>query len=651
MKNDQLTRGKLLRIGGLLLALMTIIAGVGYLGMGKINDSATEIAEAEDAVTQALLADMAHDATRGAVESAFRAASTEDTADDEAVRADVADASSTLVAELEKSKEFGLNAEETRILETAIAEAKEYADTATRASEATLAGAEDQQVVFDEFLADFDKLVISLDSLRTDFSQRSLHNRTKAADTNSSAKMQLTVAFAAALLTFGWVGRRFLKMITQFIAVQAEADRANSMVKNSFTGMVFADNDDVVQYANPAFMQMADQLRSDLPVSPNDIIGGKLSAFHKNHAHQERIMESDLPHKAIVPIGAAHIELIVDAVTDSNGERIGTMTTWMDVTERVRMETEQRETGERIAGILAQVNTTATQLASAAEEFTSVSRTMSSSAEGSAAQAGTVSNAGNRLSENTANVALGVSELRESIGEISRSASEASAVANEALAAATHTGDIVSRLGVSSAEISSVVGVISSIAEQTNLLALNATIEAARAGELGKGFAVVANEVKELANSTAKATGDIQAKVEAIQSQTREAVSAIEGIALVISQITDGQVRIAAAVEEQSATSVDIGRSVDEAARGSAEIAEAIQGVARGANDVASGANDTEKAAEELARLAASLKSLVSTEPTAVVADERIQRSAAQWSHLDVDEIPAPKQPVGASAW
>jgi methyl-accepting chemotaxis protein len=164
--------------------------------------------------------------------------------------------------------------------------------------------------------------------------------------------------------------------------------------------------------------------------------------------------------------------------------------------------------------------------------------------------------------------------------------------------------------------------------------------------------------VKELANSTAKATGDIQQKVEAIQSQTREAVAAIEGIAHVISQITDGQVRIAAAVEEQSATSVHIGRGVDEAARGAAEIAEAIQGVARGANDVASGANDTERAADELARLAASLKSLVSTEPTAVNAvnavnaDERIQHSAAQWSHLDVDAIPAPaEQPVGASAW
>ncbi len=658
MKNDQLTRGKLLRIGGLLLALMTVIAGVGYVGMAKIGDSTVQIENAEDAVTQALLASMANDATRASVESAFRAASTEDTADDDAVRAEVADNGDTLVTELGKAADFGLDDAETRSLAAASAQAEEYAADAVRAAEATLTGAENQQAVYDEFQANFDAVTSELANLKSLFADKSAAGRTDARDTASSSNQQLYIGFAAALLVFGWIGRRFLKMITQFIELKVEADRANAMVTNSPTGMVFADVDEVVQYVNPAFVDLARDLDDVLPVSVDDVIGSKLSALHPDPDHLEQIIQNDLPHKARLQLGTEWIDLMVDEVNDESGHRIGTMTNWVLVTEQVNLELQQRETSERIAGILSQVNDTATQLASAAEEFTSVSRTMSASAESSAAQAGSVSNTGNRLSENTANVALGVSELRESIGEISRSASEASAVANEALAAATHTGDIVSRLGVSSAEISSVVGVISSIAAQTNLLALNATIEAARAGELGKGFAVVANEVKELANSTAKATGDIQQKVEAIQSQTREAVAAIEGIAHVISQITDGQVRIAAAVEEQSATSVHIGRGVDEAARGAAEIAEAIQGVARGANDVASGANDTERAADELARLAASLKSLVSTEPTAVNAvnavnaDERIQHSAAQWSHLDVDAIPAPaEQPVGASAW
>src|SRR4029077_18897250 len=100
--------------------------------------------------------------------------------------------------------------------------------------------------------------------------------------------------------------------------------------------------------------------------------------------------------------------------------------------------------------------------------------------------------------------------------------------------------------------IGDVVRLINEIASQTNLLALNATIEAARAGDAGKGFAVVANEVKSLANQTAKATEDISAQISAIQSATRQAVQAIRGIGGTIGEISQISTSISTAVQEQS---------------------------------------------------------------------------------------------------
>ncbi len=82
-------------------------------------------------------------------------------------------------------------------------------------------------------------------------------------------------------------------------------------------------------------------------------------------------------------------------------------------------------------------------------------------------------------------------------------------------------------LAGASQQIGAIVDQIQAIASQTNLLALNATIEAARAGDMGKGFAVVANEVKTLANQTAKSTEDIRERIAALTAGMDAAVAAM----------------------------------------------------------------------------------------------------------------------------
>ena len=287
-----------------------------------------------------------------------------------------------------------------------------------------------------------------------------------------------------------------------------------------------------------------------------------------------------------------------------NGEPYKVVKYAADVTDQVNQREDLKETMERLAS-------NAEQLANASEEMSAVSRQMGSNAEETSAQADTVASSAEQVDQNMQTVATGAEELAASLKEVASNASEADRIANEAVEAARKTNITVGQLGESSAEIGNVIKVITSIAQQTNLLALNATIEAARAGEAGKGFAVVANEVKELAKQTAEATEDISQKIEAIQTDTEEAVEAIDQIGNVISQINDVQGTIASAVEEQSATTNEIARNVNEAAEGSAQIAENIAGVAEAAEDTTNGANDSQRASEELARMATDMQELV----------------------------------------
>ncbi|HEY5454343.1 MAG TPA: methyl-accepting chemotaxis protein [Acidothermaceae bacterium] len=262
--------------------------------------------------------------------------------------------------------------------------------------------------------------------------------------------------------------------------------------------------------------------------------------------------------------------------------------------------------------LVGKVAGTAAGLATSAASLSAASEQIASSAHDATRRAESASSAAEQVSSNVASVAGAAEEMGSSIREIAHNAHRAAGVAIDAVTMADTTNAAISRLGESSLDIGSVVKLITEIAQQTNLLALNATIEAARAGEAGKGFAVVADEVKDLAQETARATDDISRRIESVRNDSRDAIAAIEAIRVVISQISDYQVTIASAVEEQSATTSEMGRGFSEVATGSAEIARSIAGVASASSTTLTSVASARVTTDELGKVADELKTLVS---------------------------------------
>lgn len=280
---------------------------------------------------------------------------------------------------------------------------------------------------------------------------------------------------------------------------------------------------------------------------------------------------------------------------------------------------------EKIHATVAQVSDSTSLLATSAEEMSAITHETQQMAKRQHLETEQVATAMNEMAATVQEVAHNATDAADAATHASQSTEHGKLLVEKVISTISlladeiaHAATAIKELERNTAQIDSVLVVIRNIADQTNLLALNAAIEAARAGEQGRGFAVVADEVRTLASRTQASTSEIQQMIEALQQSAKSTVStmntstattqncvslvheageALEAITQAVSTISQMNIQIASAANEQCAVSAEINKNVNN-----------INDITINATE---SAEQTARAGDELAQLSMRLTTLL----------------------------------------
>ena len=358
-----------------------------------------------------------------------------------------------------------------------------------------------------------------------------------------------------------------------------------------------------------------------------------------------------------------HVEASISLVRTPEGEPAGFRGIIRDVTERRRVKesfersmveflsmvsqvsegdlTRRGPEGDDTLGRVVQsVNKMLDHFSTMLTEVKQIGLSVSSSATEILAAAEQIAVGSQRQADEITNTSSAVEEMAASMNQVSRNAEASAEAARRALDMAEHgdrsvrdtseamsridsavlqTSDKMRLLGARSSEISEIIDLINDIAAQTNLLALNAAIEAAHAGEAGLGFSVVAEEIRKLAERSARATKDVATLIKSIQNETSEALSAMEagmkevkGGSSLASQASRALQDISAAVRQSSELIEEISAASDEQARVTSNLAGAMQTISSITLETSAGAHETAQTIQGMVGLSERLNRAIS---------------------------------------
>jgi methyl-accepting chemotaxis protein len=410
-----------------------------------------------------------------------------------------------------------------------------------------------------------------------------------------------------------------------------------------------ANDDGAVIYINQALRntlhQNADGFRKQIPgFDPDKVVGGSISMFYADpQAALERLRNLKAVAQSRLNLGGRMYDLTTTPVLLENGQRLGTVGQWLDVTDQLAAEEEidqvvqaaaQGDLGQRLGlegkkGFFANLSRGMNQLLDTSEgAMNDVAKVLSAMADGDLTQrisreyaglfgkvkdsvntsaenltrvmgevraaadaltgaANQVSATAQSLSQAASEQAASVEETTASIDVMSASINQNSDNARVTDGMATKTtkeavdgGAAVSQTVTAMKQIAAKIGIVDDIAYQTNLLALNAAIEAARAGEHGKGFAVVAAEVRKLAERSQEAAKEIgELAVNSVTTAER-AGKLLDNIVPSIQKTSELVQEIAAASSEQSDSVTQIGGAMGQLSKATQQNASASEELA-----------------------------------------------------------------------